>query len=122
MDDHRLGVAPIGVEAGEAGLTAEVFHPPLAELADAAGPVEPGHSHPLTNGEPADPLSDRVHNPHDLMAGNDGKFGQWEVPLYGMQVRVADAAGLDAQADFLCARLREREVRHLQRRFLCRAR
>ena len=47
-----------------------------------------------------------IDDPHDLMSGHDPRPHRCQFTLGHMQIRSADAAGLDAHADFPLRRLR----------------
>ena len=131
-----LGVAAVGVIAGEAGRLAEVLLSPGAEAALAAGVPQPGHAHPLaqTNGVPrparltsassvesSSPKSPSAcgpilsTTPDDLMAGDDGHFLLRQVALDDVQIGAADGTATDPNPHFARPRLGDRHVRPSQR-------
>jgi len=59
---------------------------------------------------PADP----VHRTYDLMPWDQREPGKREVPFHGMQIRVADAAGMDLDADLARPRFRYGHLPHDQ--------
>jgi len=69
--------------------------PAIPALAAAA--AQPGHTHPLSNRKPADPGTQVLDNPDDLVAGHQGqgRFGKLAVDY--VQVRSANTAGRDLQ-------------------------
>ncbi len=108
-NDHGFGVAAVGVAAGPAELLAEVLVAGPAELADAAGRVDPPDPDTLARREPRRARSQRVHPPDDLVARNDGQLG-FEPALDLIQFGMADAARRHADANFVGPRLGRRHV------------
>jgi hypothetical protein len=88
LGKHVFGEAAVSGPACEMGAIAEVFAARRAELALAAGAVEPGDADaPACLGAGA--FAD------DLMAGNDGGQARGEFAFDDVEVRAADAAGVD---------------------------
>ena len=69
-----LGVAAVGMVAGEAGLLAQVLPPRRAEPAPPARPPQPGHADPLAGTEAVAAGPQNVDRAHDLVARYDGHF------------------------------------------------
>ena len=72
VDDRVLGVAAVGVPAGEARVEAQVLVAPAAEAAAPAGVAQPGDADPLADREArARPAPSASTTPDDLVAGHD---------------------------------------------------
>src|SRR5439155_25303777 len=71
----------------------------LAAPAVRAGAVrgeDPGHPHPVADGEPDGARAQRLDPADHLMAGNHGQAGGRRAPLDLVELGVADAASADA--------------------------
>jgi len=99
VDHGVLGVAAVGVPAGEAGIGAEVLGSPAAPPAPAAGAAQPGDTGPLPEGEAAGTLPPGVDHADDLVAGNDPGPAGGQIPFGQVQVGAAHAAGHHLEAD-----------------------
>src|SRR5262249_58419005 len=62
-----LGVAPVALVAGEAGIGTEILRPAAAEAAATAGPAEPGHSDAIADVHPRDAGPGLLDGPPDLV-------------------------------------------------------
>ena len=90
-------------------MLAEILVAGPAELADAAGRVDPGDPDSLARREPGRARSQRVHPPDDLVPRNDGQLG-FEPALDLIQFGMADAACRHADANLAGPRLGRRHV------------
>jgi hypothetical protein len=94
--DGVVGIAAVGVPAGEEGGEAEVLSPGRAEAAGAAGAPQPGNSNAIALAETPRPRSQPRYAPHHLVPGNDLRPPWLEIPFHHVQVGAAHAADLDA--------------------------
>src|SRR6266508_242375 len=95
---NYLGVAAVPVAPSEGRLLAEVLAPRAAEAADPAGRSHPAHADGIPRRESPDSRSQSDNLPRGLMPGNDGQASR-NLALQDVQVRPADAAGLDGDRD-----------------------
>jgi hypothetical protein len=86
-------VSPVLVVTVESPFPAKVFPAGKTQEAGTAGRPEPGDAHTVALFDPSNSFSTLQNSSHDLMAGNQGKAGQREVPFHDMKVRMAHSAG-----------------------------
>ena len=114
--DDELRVAAVELVAGEARAVAEVLAP-AAVAALAAGPAEPGHANPLAGREAlAGPATTVPTTSWPERAGASGR----ELAVDDVEIRAADAAGVDGRSTCPAAGLRHRQLvlaERLSRRF-----
>jgi hypothetical protein len=114
--DTILGVAPMNVITGEAGLIAEVFAVPQAVGTCAIGRGEPGNSYAIACLEIVNTGTEGIDQANDLMSGNDGDFGKRQVTLHDVKVGVANGTTSDPDANFAETRFLSRKFGQTQRR------
>ena len=117
-DDHRLGIAPVDMVAGEAGAIAQVLIASPAEVAGAARLVEPGDTDPIPLSESCRCCAAALDDAHDLMAGNQRQPGKRKLPLDGMEIGVTEAAGGDSKPHRARPGLGARQISERERRAL----
>ena len=102
---HRLGVAAVVRDAGDAQIAAVDQPAAPARLAMPAMPAEPADADALPDAPAGHAGAERVDHAGDLVArdAREGKAGP--LPFDGEAVAVAHAAGLDADADLAPRRL-----------------
>ena len=108
---HRFRIAAVGMKAREPRPLAEVFQAFAAVYALPAGRIEPRNAHAVTLAKFVHARAQSVHRADDLMAGDYRKLGKRQIPFHDVQVRMANAAGAHAHADFPCGRIQAREAR-----------
>lgn len=72
-----------------------------AVIAMPTGMAEPRDADAFPNIQARNVASEFINSPDDFMSGNDGKSGVGEFAVHDMQICAADAAGPDADADFV---------------------
>src|SRR4051794_4257762 len=87
-----VGITTVHMVARKAPVVTKILLPALAVLAHAAGPVQPGHAHPVAHLEPRDAYPRLLYPAHHLVSGHYGQPGQVELALDYMQVRMAHSA------------------------------
>ena len=110
VGDGLLREATVDVVAGEARLVAEVLAAADAEAAPTAGPGEPGDADPLALVEACHALSEGVDGADDLMPEDERQLRPLELAVDDVEVRAADTAGTDVEADGTGTRLGTRDV------------
>jgi len=110
------------VVPGEPRHIAEVLLPPLAESTLATGREEPGDAEAIAYPETRHPFPNPVHDPDDLVSGDERELGERQVPFDDVQVSAADSACLDAQPNFIGTRNRRWQIQQLERVLLDRLR
>lgn len=68
--------------------------------------MKPAHAHYAPWCRPAHLVTDLFHHSYDLVSRNKGQPGKRNISLYGMKVRVAQAAYLYPQKNLCGSRLR----------------
>ena len=116
-DCDVLCVAAVHVVPGEAGVFAQVFLALLTGPALPAGGVEPGYAYAVAGTELRNAFSQCVHGPDDLVSRYDWHLAAGDLPLDGVKVGVADAAGGDTQPHLVCLRRRRGHFGVFQRAF-----
>jgi hypothetical protein len=115
----EFGIAPVHGYSSDLLPHAEVFVALAAKLAFSASPIKPRHTDSLSD---RDALHGRPHLDH--LADNFVSENQWllhqtrqllPVSVGNMEIRVANAANLNLDQDFLLRRLGKRHVRHHKR-------
>jgi hypothetical protein len=101
---QEVGVPTIDIEAGEAGLLAEVFLSPSTELALSAGAVQPGDPGPLAQSPTVHPFPEPGDHADHLMPRRNREPRRLDVTLGQMQIGVTDPAGLHPQQQLAGAR------------------
>jgi hypothetical protein len=122
-DKRRVGYRPFGetairVESREVRVRAQVLLAAVAGVAVAAGPAQPGDSHPAPDRGSRHAFAEPLDLAHYLVPGdarvrrrNDLTFGQ-------MEIRVADAAGANTHEDLARARRGRRPLFEAERLLL----
>src|SRR6185437_4953719 len=87
----------------------------MTVAAKATGLRQPGDPDPVARVKVADRLAGRGDDPDDLVAGGYGIVDVRQLAIEKMEVRAADAAGLDGDAHLVPAKGLERDLLHLQR-------
>ncbi len=113
---HVLGVAAVGVEAGELGVIAEVFltHPAIG--ASAIRAKKPGHADSIALAKLGCGSAARFHDSDDLVSGDDWKFGKLQLAFNRMQVGMTHAAATNGYTNLAVGRIRFRPLAQLQGR------
>ncbi|PYX73565.1 MAG: hypothetical protein DMG78_08635 [Acidobacteria bacterium] len=107
---HEFGIATIDGDASDLLSPAEVFISFAAELAFAAGPVNPRYSDPLADLKILYRRALFDHDPGDLVAGNQWCFNNFRelrpVSIGDVDIRMANTAGFHTDQDFASSGLR----------------
>ena len=115
-DNRVLGVAAVGMVAGELRLFAEVFVAGRAERTVSAGRAQPSAADPLSDSRGEAAFAQGVDAAHDLVAGNHRHVLPRQVALDDVQIGSANRAAAHLDADFTRARIGRRQVHKPQRR------
>src|SRR4051812_7123650 len=99
----RLGVTAIRGPAGERAVLAQVLLAAPAVLADPVGPVQPAHADALPDVQARRAVAEGIDSPDNLVAGNDGQLGEFELTGDDVQVGTATGAHVNPEA-YLAAR------------------
>src|SRR5207248_8189452 len=95
VGDGQLGIAPIDLIAGEAGLIAEVLISAPAVFTSPASPAEPGHPDPVADLEAVDPGSGLGHRADDLVTGHQRQLRPRQLAVENVQIGATHGAGVD---------------------------
>lgn len=114
IGQHEFGIAAIGMETGETRLRAQIFFTAPAKRTLAAGRIQPGHTHTLTDAPCRHPRSQRGHPSHHLVTGRNRVSRRGDFPFHGMQVGMAHTTHVYPQQHLTGPRLRNGEVIQLQ--------
>jgi hypothetical protein len=107
---------------GESPGIAKVFLIPAAEGAPAAGGEEPWDAEAIAIAKVRYPFPNLIHDPDNLVSGNEWKLRKRQVPLDNVQIGAADSARLDSQPNLTGAWRRRGQIEQLQRALLHRLR
>src|SRR5207245_2009499 len=94
-----LGIAAVGMIAGEARAVAEVLLAPAAEGTPAACPVKPGDPYTRPAGVPRGARPPSLDHADDLMTGDERQARERNLPRDHVHIGGTDAAGADADDD-----------------------
>jgi hypothetical protein len=101
---HEFGIATIDGDAGNFLPTAEVFISFPAELAFAAGPVNPGYADPIADLQILHRRALFGHDPGDFVAEDQWCFDDFcelcPVSIGNVQIGMADTTGFNPYQDF----------------------
>lgn len=90
-----------------------------AELAVTAGPAEKSHAYSLTDAPALNTCADFVDPTDHLMAGYSRKRDAGEDRVDGRRIRMADAAGLNADTHLAGWRLSQRAFSEMKNAWAC---
>jgi hypothetical protein len=110
VGDGVLGVTAVDLVAGEAGVRTEVLAARAAVRASAARPAEPRHAHAVARREALDALALADDGADDLVAEDERQPGVGQLAVGHVQIRAADATGVDPDQHLIGARLRRRQL------------
>lgn len=116
-DGRVLGVAAVRVPAGVLGGRAEVLRPAPAVDTGTVRATQPGHTHPVTEGETAHGRSGPGHHAHHLVPGRHPGPVHRQIPLGDMQIGPAHPARAHTHEEFVGAGHRDRLLDQPQRPF-----
>jgi hypothetical protein len=102
------GESTIAAIARERGLIAEILTMSLAIETMAAGPSKPGDADASAEDSGIDAITGGFGNSDNLMSGNDRQLGIGQFAIDQVEIRAANGASLDADADFTRTRCRQR--------------
>jgi hypothetical protein len=108
VGDRPLRVAAVDVPSGEAREIAEVLPPAETVPPATASPPQPRNTHPRSRLERLTGpclLAATDHGSDDLMAGNDRRLGNLDLPVEQVQVGAANAACVHSHEDLVGSRL-----------------
>ena len=105
VDHGHLGVAAVGVPAGEAGDDTQVLVAPQAEPACSTRGSEPSDTDAVADREATRRIAERVDDTDRLVTRNDTVTSGWQVALGQMEIGAAHSAGRDPYAHFAGRRL-----------------
>ena len=107
-DNHQFGVTAVRITSRGAEVSAQVFPARPAELARAAGRVDPRHPHALAHAEAkcGRARPQRRHPAHDLVSQHDRQPRRGRPALDLVQLGVAHPTRRHAHQDLAGARLR----------------
>jgi hypothetical protein len=115
----EFGIATIDVDSGNLLPPAKIFISFSAELAFAAGPVNPRYSNALADLQILHRRAFFDHNPGNFVAGDQSglnDFGEVRpVPIDDVHIGMADTAGFYAYQDFASSRLRSADFFYRER-------
>jgi hypothetical protein len=94
VSDQGFRVPARLVVPGEPGRNTQVFGSFPAIPASAAGAVEPGHTDPLSRGEPRNPGTGHIDPSHDFVSRNNAGNAFRKIPLHDVKIGPAHPAGL----------------------------
>ncbi len=89
------------MQASKARVLTQVLFLAAAILARTIRPIQPGNANPIADAEPRRALTQRIDDADDLMTWDDGKAGSRNFALDDVEVGVADAAGMDGDANLI---------------------
>jgi hypothetical protein len=104
VGDHVLGVPSIEAVGGEARAIAQVRLPPLAVIATAARPAEPGHANLLAHLGLVDARADGHDLADHLVAGDQRQLRFTELSIHDVQIRPTQPARMHLHQDLADSR------------------
>src|ERR1700722_19744148 len=118
---HEFGIPAINGDAGDLLPPAKVFVSFAAELALAAGPVNPRHSNPIADFKVFDRRTFFDHYSGDFVAENQWRLDDLRklrpVSIHDVHIGMANTAGLDPYQDFTGSGLRLADIFYRKRGF-----
>ena len=111
----KLCVSACALVAGESCLVAEVFLAGAAVGALAAGPAQPGHTHPLSYRDVLHPGPGGNDLANDLVPRDDRVSKRWQVAIHDVQVGAAHPTGVHPEQNLPQAGTRVGQLRGAER-------